>query len=147
MQLKNFETQIKKDIPLAKELEFEFVSYEGNKLYLKAPYLPNKNDKQTVFAGSQASLALLAGWSLSTLYFETYGVSIVAAVKTEMHYKKPIENNFIVRAKFLDDESLEIVEKSIEKKGRAKVHVSVELLEEGSEEVKAVFSASYFLSV
>ncbi len=146
MQLKEFELQIKKDIPLSQSLEFEFQRFENAVLVLKAPYLANKNDKNTVFAGSQASLALLCGWSLVNLLFKSDGVKSVAAVKTEMHYRKPIEKDFFVRAKLSDESEIKHISSLLAKKGRAKANVNVELLEQGREEVLAVFSGSYFIS-
>lgn len=146
IQLKRFEQQIKSEIPLTQALEFEFYSFEKDVLVLKAPYLPNKNDKHTVFAGSQASLALLSGWSLVNLLFQEHGLKSVAAVKTEMHYKKPIEKDFFISAKLSEDSDPLQISSHLEKKGRAKAGVDVELMEELSGEVQAVFSASYFIS-
>jgi thioesterase domain-containing protein len=144
--LKQFEEQIKRDIPLAVNLHFEFANYRETSLELKAPYLPNKNDKETVFAGSQASLALLAGWSLVTLYFKKCDAEIVAAVKTEMHYQAPIEKDFIVQARFSEPEKLSLLEDQIKSKGRAKVNIEVVLKEPESEKPQAIFSGSYFVS-
>jgi len=100
VMLKDFEKDIKKKIPLAHHLDFQFFSFENSCLILRAPFSKNKNDKETVFAGSQASLALLAGWSLVTLVFEKQGVTSVAAMKTEMQYIKPIEGDFEIQANF-----------------------------------------------
>lgn len=146
MLLKNFEIDIKQNIPLAKALDFQLVSFENNQIILQAPFANNKNDKNTVFAGSQASLALLAGWSLVTLVFAKEGVTTVAAMKTEMHYVKPIEGDFEIQANFSKDADLEACRLMLTKKGRSKIAVDVVLREQGDEISKASFTGSYFLS-
>lgn len=156
MSLEAFEYKVKQDIPLARHLHFSLLSYDQTSLVLSAPYEANRNDKHTVFAGSQASLALLAGWSLASLRFAEQGVSSVAAVKTDMHYIKPIESDFILQARFAEDCDLAHCESSLSRKGRAKAIVKVELFEERdfkqgnleqlNQDVKASFNGSYFLS-
>lgn len=147
MLLKEFETYIKNKIPLSKELNFELISFDNGEVVMHAPFEKNKNDKDTIFAGSQASLALLAGWSLVSLSFKQDGVNIVAAVKTEMHYIKPIESDFEIRAHFSKTADLDACRAMLTKKKRAKIQVDVNLSEKGSDLVKATFSGSYFLSL
>ncbi len=142
--LKAFEQFIKDQIPLAEQLSFSLLEYDQKSLSLKAPFAPNKNDKNTMFAGSQASLALLAGWALVTLRFKEYGVQSVAAVKTEMSYLKPIEGEVSLRSKFSKDLS-ETLDR-LDNKGRARAYVKVELVDQKDGKTKAEFSAEYYLS-
>ena len=147
MQLKDFEKDVKEKIPLAKDLEFTFIKFDDGQLELSAPFEKNKNDKNTVFAGSQASLALLAGWSLVTLSFKDYKVTSVAAMKTEMSYLKPIEGDFFVSAVFADNADKISCINMLSKKGRAKILVYVTLGEKGEDRVKANFIGTYYLAL
>jgi thioesterase domain-containing protein len=147
MQLEHFEREVKEKIPLAKDLQFSYLSCDEKELVLQAPFEKNKNDKNTVFAGSQASLALLAGWSLVTLSFQDYKVRSVAAMKTEMSYLKPIEGDFVVRAVFSDQADKSACINMLDKKGRTKISVDVTLSELGEQRVKASFNGVYFLSL
>jgi len=145
LTLAEFEAQIKQWIPLASDLQFTLQSFEDNSITLTAPFEKNRNDKNTVFAGSQASLALLAGWSLATLSFNHCGVTSVAAMQTEMSYLKPIRADVLVKAVFAEEANIEACENILDKKGRAKISVLVELFEQGSDELKSKFTGTYFL--
>lgn len=145
LTLAEFEEHIKQSIPLARDLQFHLQGYENNSITINAPFEKNKNDKNTVFAGSQACLALLAGWSLVTLSFNHCGVTSVAAMQTEMSYLKPIKGDMLLKAVFAEVVNIAIAENMLNAKGRAKISVAVEIFEQGSEEVKTKFSGAYFL--
>ena len=145
LTLAEFEAHIKQCIPLAGDLQFHLQSYENDSVTITAPFEKNRNDKNTVFAGSQASLALLAGWSLVTLAFNHCGVTSVAAMQSEMSYLKPIRGNILLKAVLAEGANIAGVENMLSKKGRAKISVRVEIFEQGNEDIKTKFSGTYFL--
>lgn len=140
------EEQIKRQIPYAKHLDFSFQSFIDQELVVKAPFESNKNDKNTGFAGSIATLSVLSGWSLVTLLVsERYANNSVAAVKTEMEYFKPVFGDFCAKARLAEVSDLEKSFSKLERKGRGRLDVSVDIFEMGVDEVKGHFEGSYFI--
>lgn len=77
-------------IPITRAMGIRADSYDGNELRLSAPASPNRNDKQTAFAGSSYSIAALCGWSLLLVKLAERGVNAdVAVYKGEINYIKP----------------------------------------------------------
>ena len=82
-------------IPITRAMGISADSYDGNRLRLSAPAAPNRNDKQTAFAGSSYSIAALCGWSLLLVKFAERGVDAdVAVYKAEINYIKPAVGDF-----------------------------------------------------
>lgn len=70
------------------------VDYSGERLELAAPLAPNINDKGTAFAGSTASLLVLAGWGLVSLRLRDAGIKAeVVVAKSETDYKRPVRSD------------------------------------------------------
>jgi len=58
---------------------------------------------------------------------------------------KPIRADVLVKAVFAEEANIEACENILDKKGRAKISVLVELFEQGSDELKSKFTGTYFL--
>lgn len=133
--------RIHRDIPLTRHIDFRYERFDGNQLVLSVPLAANKNDKQTMFAGSIVSLCTLGGWSLTTLLAEQLVPQVdVLAVRGDIRYKLPTldDAQIIVTA---DADKLAHMAKSFAAKQRAKMSVVAELV--ASNGVCAVFEGDY----
>lgn len=133
-------------IPLAKATGFELLNYDGHSLSIRAPLEKNINDKGTGFAGSIATLGVLTGWYASTLAaMERFAKVDVAAVKTDLHYKAPIEGDIIAKADDIALAAREVLWANLVQKGRSRFEVQVILGNESNE--CAVFNGQYYVRV
>ena len=82
-------------IPITRAMGISAESYDGNRLRLSAPASPNRNDKQTAFAGSSYSIAALSGWSLLFVKLVERGIDAdIAVYRGEINYIKPATGDF-----------------------------------------------------
>lgn len=145
IRLKELTERIHRDIPLTQYLDFSYQQFDGNRLVLNVPLAANKNDKQTMFAGSIVSLCTLGGWSLTTLLAEQFVQSVdVLAVKGDIHYKLPTmeDATLVVTA---NADMLTNMPSSFKKKSRARMSVVAELI--ASNGVCAVFEGDYLARI
>ncbi len=63
-ELERLNNTLEQSIPITRAMGIKAVSYDGTQLRLSAPGVSNLNDKQTIFAGSSYTIAVLCGWSL-----------------------------------------------------------------------------------
>lgn len=123
--LKILAQRVRDAIPLTRHLAFQYLDFDGQALTLSAPLEPNHNDKNTFFAGSQAALVTLAGWSLTTLIAERAGhPSDVVAVDSQLRYTQPLSGALQLHAS-ADHETLHRFLERLADKGRARLAVTV----------------------
>lgn len=124
-ELDQLARQVRDAIPLTGHLSFDYQDFDGELLTVTAPLAPNHNDKGTFFAGSQAALVTLAGWSLTTLLANRAGLpSDVVAVKSELRYTLPLHGDLRLQARADDDQRQRFNER-LRHKGRAALTVTV----------------------
>ncbi|MDP1775881.1 MAG: YiiD C-terminal domain-containing protein, partial [Moraxellaceae bacterium] len=70
VQAKAFVLQMREQMPLLNFMQIDAKHWDGQVLTLSAPLEPNRNDKNTAFAGSIASLSTVTGWALLMLWCE-----------------------------------------------------------------------------
>lgn len=100
IDLSDFETECRTDIPLLTAMQLSLVDYKDLALTLEAPLAPNINNKGTAFGGSIASICLFAGWAVATLSFvdnDIHNTEIVV-YKDEMTFERPARGHLIVKA-------------------------------------------------
>ena len=86
---------LEQSIPITRAMGIKAVSYDGTQLRLSAPGASNLNDKQTVFAGSSYTIAVLCGWSLLFLKLAEHRINAdIAVYKGEINYSKPATGDF-----------------------------------------------------
>ena len=106
IDLKRFEAECRREIPLLTAMHLSFVSFDDLTLTMEAPLAPNINNKGTAFGGSIASICLFGGWAVSTLAFmdnDIHNTEIVV-FKNEMTFERPARGHLTVRAYMKPDE-------------------------------------------
>jgi thioesterase domain-containing protein len=119
-------------IPLTRAMQVSVVSVEPESVLLSAPLAPNINHRDTVFGGSAATLATLAAWCLvHTRLLAAGKPSRLVIQRNTMSYDQPIAGDFTARAVIPRPETWEPFMRLLERKGRARIAVSSELLFDG----------------
>ena len=135
MNANDFWQQTLDEIPLLNYMNVTLTSYQrmpddgkqgcGAQLRLDAPLAPNKNDKQTGFGGSLASLATICGWALTALELKNLELAgEIVIVESTMNYKAPITDDFYATGQILPTEQQCFLQQ-LNDKGRAKLDLTI----------------------
>ena len=82
-------------------LGIELLQCNTEQSEFRIPLVKNRNDKGTLFAGSQYSALVLAGWYLASYWAESQGLSDKVAIKDcQVSYPKAALSDLSVRASF-----------------------------------------------
>jgi thioesterase domain-containing protein len=131
IDLKRFEAECRRDIPLLDAMQLSFVGYRDLELKMEAPLAPNINNKGTAFGGSIASICLFGGWAVSTLAFTDHGIrnTEIVVFRSEMVFEHPARGHLDVRA-YLKPEDFRACRAALDARSQARVRydVHVELL-------------------
>ncbi len=85
-------------IPLAQAMAVRVVAAEEGRVELEAPLEPNINHCATVFGGSAAAVATLAGWLLVYRTLQALGLrGQVMVRRSQMDYQKTMHGAFTAR--------------------------------------------------
>ncbi|MBN2546383.1 MAG: YiiD C-terminal domain-containing protein [Spirochaetes bacterium] len=138
---------INKNIPITSKMKFKIESYDKNKLVISALLNANKNDKNSAFAGSIYSLAVLTGWGLLKLKLLCENLNADTAIhNATIIYHKPVLNNFIAECSLTDNENYDEFLTRLKEKSNAKLSLSIKISEKNDPEntVKAELNGEYF---
>jgi thioesterase domain-containing protein len=73
---------------------------------IDVPLDGNKNDKNTMFAGSQFSGMVLAGWRLASNWAVSQGITVPVVIKsTQMEFMRPVDTQLHCVAAVVDQPS------------------------------------------
>jgi thioesterase domain-containing protein len=92
--------------PLAK-LGIEWVSGDATQTCFRIPLQGNRNDKGTLFAGSQYTALVVTGWYHTCNWATQKGLSEQVAIKdSRISYPKAARSDLSVQARFLEPPDL-----------------------------------------
>lgn len=130
-----FERHILADIPLARAMQLQVSSFDGDRLTLAAPLAPNINDKGCAFGGSLVSLLTLAGWGLIVLKLRELNRECDVYVQgSAVRYLAPVWEDFTARGCLAEEESWEAFASTLAARGRARLVVDCRVtLADGSD--------------
>jgi len=126
MNRQDFQHRIREAIPLAASMQLEAVEVSPEKVILKAPFGPNRNNHGTVFGGSIATLMLLTGWALlqPRMEEEVQG-SLAVIARSDVSYRVPVEGDVYARTHPLNTPDLARFMAELREKGKAVIKVKV----------------------
>ncbi len=135
-------------VPIAKEMGFEIVHYDGSVLQMSAPLEANINDKQTAFGGSLASLAMLSGWSYVVLAMPQSAAerSDTVIVESSLKFIRPVKHRFYSEVS-VEASECERFHARFERKGRAKLSLTVTVYDETESKPAMTMQAVYAAAV
>ncbi|WP_249384001.1 YiiD C-terminal domain-containing protein [Chitinivorax sp. B] len=116
------ERELRQQIPLVDAMQLQVVSVADERVVLQAPLLPNINPHGTVFAGSAASVAILAAWSLLHTHLQRLGVDCQLVLqRNHMEYELPINDTFKAEAQYLETADWPRFISMLQRRGRARI--------------------------
>lgn len=118
-------------IPLSRAMDVSVVEASAETVVVEAPLGPNINVHGTMFGGSAATLGLLAAWSVLHLRLDAEGIANQLVIhRTETEYLRPISGTARAQAR-LDGAEWETFAHMLERRGKARLKVTAELVFEG----------------
>lgn len=123
-----FNAFLAKEIPLTQAVGIRLKKFDGDGLVVTASIEGNTNDKQTVFAGSLATLVTLSGWAMTHLLLSQYGISADVMVTTsQTKYRKPVTADYSAVCPMPDVGDINTFVARLKEKGKARWELSVEI--------------------
>lgn len=121
-------------IPLSRAMGVEAVEATAERVVLSAPLGPNINHRETVFGGSASAVALLAAWALVHVRLTQAGLpSRVVVQRNTMNYERACAGDFTAVARIDPAARWPRFRRTLERRGRARVAVTVKLYCAGEE--------------
>ncbi|MBA4501491.1 YiiD C-terminal domain-containing protein [Marinobacterium marinum] len=125
----DFLAWLKTQIPLLEHLGIEQLNWDGLSLEIPTPLAPNVNDKGTGFGGSQAAIATVAGWCLTTLCLRERGLDCdVVIADSHLRYLKPVTGDFVTRVSLYAGTDADALAARVGERGKGKLELVVEVL-------------------
>lgn len=126
---RDFLKWLKTQIPLLEHLGIDQLEWDGQTLTVPTPLAPNVNDKGTGFGGSQAAIATVAGWCLTTLCLKERGLECdVVIADSHLQYLKPVASDFETCVTLPELSAADALAKRVEARGKGKLELVVEVL-------------------
>lgn len=103
-----FETYLHRELPVSTFMQVKVQEVSNSRVLLSAPLPPNRNDKNTAFGGSLASLLFMAawGWLFNTLKRLEVGADVVVQ-DSEIRYRRPTTGQLLACCEPPADDALE----------------------------------------
>lgn len=128
----DLEDYLHKQIPLSKAMGIRVCSASNDEVRLWVPLQPNLNHRQTLFGGSASAAAILAGWGLLFVRLRDHSLKPEIVIQANrLHYLRPIYGDCEACSEPLDDDAWALFMKSLERKGRGRIHVHSFLSSDG----------------
>jgi thioesterase domain-containing protein len=129
-------------IPLTAAMGVTVVSVSAESIRLAAPLAPNINHRQTVFGGSLATLAILAGWSLVYVRLRASGISARIVIQREtVEYTEPAMTYFTAFCPAPDEGAWSRFVATLSRRGRGRLTLTATVESAGI--VAATFVGEY----
>ena len=118
-------------IPLSAAMQVRVSAVDAQGVTLSAPLAPNINHHETVFGGSAAALAILAGWSLVHVRLRAANLQARLVIqRNALEYERPMSGEFSARSAFESGDTWPAFAALLERRGRARLTV-IATLEHG----------------
>jgi len=115
-------------IPLAQAMGVKVMQAEDDQVTLWAPLEPNINHCATVFGGSAAAVATLAGWLLVYCKLQQLGLrGQVMVRRSQMDYQKAMHGAFLARNVLVPEAAWHKLTQALLKGRMARLSLSVSL--------------------
>jgi len=130
---RELERYLHEHIPLSRAMAASVVAVLRDEVSLAAPLAANINHRDTVFGGSAAALAMLAGWSLLHVRLRAEGSEARLVIqRNTMEYQRPIAGDFTARAALEHPQRWQQFTATLARRGKARIAVTA-LLEQGGQ--------------
>jgi thioesterase domain-containing protein len=126
------ERYLREEIPLTRAMSVQVAAIDADSVTLQAPLAPNINHHDTVFGGSAAALAILAGWALLYVRLEQERIAARLVIqRSSVEYQRPIAGDFTARAWLESAAAWSAFTATLARRGRARISVVATLAQAG----------------
>jgi len=109
-------------IPITQHLQVKVESFDGHSILVTAPLAPNINHQGTVFGGSLAAVAMLAGWTLLHLKLKAEKMQCRLVIqKSVMDFTAPVTADFRAQCSLPGIEEWVEFREGLLRKGKARI--------------------------
>lgn len=135
-------------IPLTEAMALRAVQWDGRELIIAAPLEPNINHRQTLFGGSAAAAAIVAGWTLVWLRLREANVEARLVIQRHtIDYARPIAGAFEARCSLEDEAAWEKFFKTLDARGKSRLTLTISLHESGETGPPAATATGDYVAV
>lgn len=129
---KALEAYLHEHIPISGAMGITVCDASPGGVRLRAPLDLNINHRQTVFGGSAAAVAILAGWCMLHVRLpHDGGNNRIVIQRTSVEYIDPITSDFDAVALQPEPREWQKFERLMERRGRGRIGIEVELVADG----------------
>lgn len=145
-RLDDLQVTLHREIPICAQMGITVAAYDAGRLSLQMPLAPNRNHKQTAFAGSLNALCTVTGWCLVYLLSrERQDFGDVVIRRSSIKFLHPVDGDVITAT--TESPDLRLVDHFSEmllEKGQAKLDLRVEIASaDGIDGPAVCFAGSY----
>lgn len=141
-QVARLQKILREELPLAAFMDVRVRRRDGSGLVLWAPEEPNRNAHGSLFGGSIGALALLAGWGFVHLGLQEERLEAdVVVQRAETDYRAPMAGPVLAVALPPEPGAWNRFVRTLRRRGRARIRVTIHLREEGHAGPDAVMEA------
>ena len=132
-----------REMPISGAMGISVHSWDGAQVAVEMPLLPNRNHQSTAFAGSLSALCTITGWGKVFLMLDARGLyGNIVIRRSQIRYLRPVQDEVIrARSNPVAAEQSDYFFELLEHKGKSKVDVAVEIVDDAGPLVK--FTGSY----
>ncbi len=141
MTAEDVEAYLYEHIPQSQAMGVRVTRIDSQGVALSAPLAPNINHRGTVFGGSAAAVAMLAGWTLVHLRLEGRPSVRLVIRRQQMEFDAPLDGDFEAICDDPGKEAWDAFERMLEQKGKGRVTLCVRLGRGGDD--LAIFEGVY----
>ena len=122
------ERYLHEHIPLSRNMQVSVVAIADDGVRLSAPLDPNINHRGTVFGGSAAALAMIAGWTLIHVRLSElpYDTRLVIR-RNSVEYFAPLPSDFEAFASARDEDGWSLFFTALEERGKGRLCVVADI--------------------
>ena len=132
---------LRRELPLSGPLGVELRRWDQGGLEVWAPAEPNRNVQGTLFGGSLAAVALLAGWGLVRLELQERDIDAEVVVQDSvLRYERPVWAAIQALALHPPAKEWDRFLRALRTRGRGRIAVRVELTPDGVDSPGAAVS-------
>ena len=127
---------IDRDLPLAACGGFQVYRLSRESVCIRGELESNKNHHGTVFGGSQSVALILSGWAqVRELMKEIDPEASIVIASQSMDYILPVSGDFEARCTAPEESTVKSFYKCFRERGKAKMCLTAEIYEQGSQAV------------
>jgi thioesterase domain-containing protein len=130
-------------IPITRAMGVRVESFDAGQFTLVAPIEKNHNHLHTAFGGSLSAMATLAGYGFLWLELRDPDVHVVIK-ESAIRYRRPVHGDIRAICRKPDDAVLSSFKSDFARKGKARILLNVEIVED---EIAAVEFQGTFVAV